>query len=62
VEAHSVRLEIVLILTQERCTFCTIIPQAQKSVWTHLMELLGDVVHVESRFGLFEDSVSVGTR
>jgi hypothetical protein len=24
----------------------------------HPMELLGDVGHVESRFGLFEDSVS----
>ena len=28
----------------------------------HLMELLGDVGHVESRFGPFEDSVSVGAR
>jgi hypothetical protein len=26
----------------------------------HLMELLGDVGHVESRFGPFGDSVSVG--
>jgi hypothetical protein len=26
------------------------------------MELLGDVGHVESHFGLFEDSVSVGAR
>jgi hypothetical protein len=26
------------------------------------MELLGDVGHVESRFGLFGDSVSVGAR
>ena len=26
------------------------------------MELLGDVVHVESRFVLFVDSVSVGAR
>jgi hypothetical protein len=26
------------------------------------MELLGDVGHVESRFGLFEDSVSAGAR
>jgi hypothetical protein len=25
------------------------------------MKLLGDVGHVESRFGLFGDSVSVGT-
>jgi hypothetical protein len=28
---------------------------------THLMELLGDMGLVESRFGLFEDSVNVGT-
>jgi hypothetical protein len=26
------------------------------------MELLGDVGHVESHFGLFRESVSVGTR
>jgi hypothetical protein len=26
------------------------------------MELLGDVVHVESHFGPFQDSVSVGAR
>jgi hypothetical protein len=26
------------------------------------MELLGDVGHVESHFGPFEDSVSVGSR
>jgi hypothetical protein len=28
----------------------------------HSMELLGDVGHVESRFGLFGDNVSVGPR
>jgi hypothetical protein len=38
------------------------LPQAHKSVWTHLMELLGDVGHVESHFSLFGDSVSVGAR
>ena len=31
-------------------------------VWTHLMELLGDVGHVESHFGLLGDTVSVGAR
>ena len=43
-----VRLEIVLILTQDRCTVwaeCTI---GSEIVWTHPMELLGDVGHVES--------------
>jgi hypothetical protein len=33
-----------------------------KLVWTHMMELLGVVGHVKSRFGLSRDSVSVGAR
>jgi hypothetical protein len=33
-----------------------------KSFWTHALELLGDVGHVESRFYPFGDSVSVGAR
>jgi hypothetical protein len=37
-------------------------PQAQKSFLTHPMELLGDVGHLESRFGPFEDGVSVVAR
>jgi hypothetical protein len=47
----SVHLVIGLILTQDRCTF-----------WMHSMVLLGDSGHVESRFNLFGDSVSVGAR
>jgi hypothetical protein len=35
-------------------------PQAHKSFWTHPMELLGDVGHVESPFSLFGDSVGGG--
>jgi hypothetical protein len=38
------------------------VPKAWKSFWTHMMELLGEVGHVESRFGLFGDSVGVGAR
>jgi hypothetical protein len=38
------------------------LPYGQKSFWTHPMELLGDVGHVESRFGLFGDTISVGAR
>jgi hypothetical protein len=38
------------------------IPQAQKSFWMHPMEILGDVGHMDSHFGLFGDSVSVGAR
>ena len=55
-----VLLDIVLILTQDRSTVC--IGQAQKSFWTHPMELLGDVGYVESHFFLFGESVSVSAR
>ena len=58
----SVHLEIVLILTHIGERFMSKIPQAQKSFWMHLMELLGDVGHVESHFDPFGDSVSVGAR
>jgi hypothetical protein len=42
--------------------FAQNIPQAQKSFWTHPIEHLGDVGHVESHFGPFRDSVSIGVR
>jgi hypothetical protein len=42
--------------------FALNIPQAQKSFWTHPIEHLGDVGHVESRFSPFRDSVSIGAR
>jgi hypothetical protein len=38
------------------------IPQDQKSFWTHKIELLSDVGHMESHFGSFRDSVSIGAR
>jgi hypothetical protein len=38
------------------------IPQAQKSFWTHMMELPGDLGQVESRFGLFADSANLDAR
>jgi hypothetical protein len=37
-------------------------PQAQKSFWTHPIEHLGDVGHVEYHFGLFRDIVSISAR
>jgi hypothetical protein len=40
--------------------FAQSVAYAQKSFWTHPMELLGDVGHVESDFSPFTDSVSVG--
>jgi hypothetical protein len=42
--------------------FALNIPQAQKSFWTDPIERLGDVGHVESHFGPFRDSVSIGAR
>jgi uncharacterized protein with PIN domain len=52
-------LEIVLILTQDRCTVC-----AKRTIGLAIIldardETLGDLGHVESRFGTFRDGVSV---
>jgi hypothetical protein len=41
---------------------CTERTKGSKSFWMHLIELLGDVGYVESRFGPFGDYVSVGVR
>jgi hypothetical protein len=58
-----VYLEILLILTQDWfMVFALNIPLAQKSFWTHPIEHLGDVGHVESHFDPFRDSVSIGAR
>ena len=58
----SVRLEIVLTKTQDRCKFAPNVHWSRKSFWTHPMELLCDVGHVESPFRPFGDSVSIGAR
>jgi hypothetical protein len=58
----SVRLEIVLILTQDRHTVCAIPTIARKSFLTHSMDHLGDVGHLESHFGPFGDGVMVCAR
>ena len=58
----SVLSDIVLILIQDRCTVCVKHTIGLETFWTHLMELLGDVGLVESYFGPFGDSVSVGAR
>ena len=57
-----VRLEIVLILTQDLCTV-----YAERTLGSEIVldapdELLADVGHVESSFGLFGDGVSVSAR
>jgi hypothetical protein len=55
-------LEILLTMTQIGARFVSNIPQAQISFWMYLKELLGDVGHVESHFGLFGDSVNIDAR
>ena len=57
-----VYLEIVVILMQDRSTVCVVKEYFWKSIWTHPMELVDDVCHMESRFGLFGDNVSFGAR
>jgi hypothetical protein len=58
----SVHLEIVLILMQDRYTVSVERTTHSESFCTHLIEHLGDVSHVESRFSPFGDSVNVSAR
>ena len=58
----SIRLEIVLVLAQDRCTVCPDGTIGSEIILDKPMELLGDVGHVEPRFNPFGDSVSVGAR
>jgi hypothetical protein len=58
---NSIHLEIVLIKTQDRCTVCVECTRGSVIILYTSDELLGDKGHVESRFGLFGDSVTVGS-
>ena len=58
----SVQLEIVQILTQDRCMVCAECAIGLENIFAHPMEILGDMGLVESCFGPFGDSVSVGAR
>ena len=58
----SVRLEIVLILTQDRCTVCSKHTIGLEIILDAPVEFVCDVGHVESRFSPFGDSVIVGAR
>ena len=58
----SVRLEIVLILAQDRCKVCAERAIGSETILDAPMELLGGVGCVESCFGPFGDSASVGPR
>jgi hypothetical protein len=62
VELYSVCLEIVLILTQDRCMVCTEHTIGSYIVLDAPLELVSDVGRVESRFSPVGDSVSVSAR
>jgi hypothetical protein len=47
----SIHLEIVFILTQDRCTVCAECTIGSEIILDASDELLGDVGHVESCFG-----------
>ena len=57
-----VRLEILLILTQDRCTVCVERTIGSDVILDALDGILGDVGHVESGFSPFGGSVTVGAR
>jgi len=54
--------DIVLTLTQDRCTVCVERTIGSKIILDAPDRLLGDMGHVESLFFPFGDSVSVGAR
>jgi hypothetical protein len=62
VELCSVRLEIVLILKQDRCTVCTERTIGSQIVFDAPDGLVSDMGRVESHFSPFADSVSVCAR
>jgi hypothetical protein len=62
VELCLVRLEIVLIQTQDSCTVCTERTIGSQIVWDAPDGLVSDLGRVEFHFSLFGDSVSVSAR
>jgi hypothetical protein len=58
----SVQLEIVLIVTQNRCIVYAEYTIGSKIILGAPNELLDDVGHGKSCFGPFRDGVSVGAR
>ena len=58
----SIRLEVVLTLTQDRCTVCGERTTGSEIDLEAPNGILGDEGQAEARFGPFGDSVSVGAR
>ena len=58
----SVRLEIVLVSVQDRCTVCDKRTLGLDIVFNAPMVLLGDEAQLEARFGPFGDSANLDAR
>ena len=59
VECRSVRLEMVLVLVQDRCTVCAKRTIGLYNVFNAPMVLLGDEAQVEAHFSLCGDSANL---
>ena len=58
----SVRLEMVLVLVQDRCMVCAKRTIGSETVLDAPMVLLGDEAQVEACFGPFRDSAHLDAR
>ena len=58
----SVRLEVVLLSVQDRCTVCAKRTIGLETILDALIVLLGDEPHLEARFGPFGDSANLDAR
>jgi hypothetical protein len=56
----SVRLQIVLVSAQDRCTICAERTIGSEIILMHLMVHLGYMGQVEAHFGPLGDSVNLG--
>ena len=57
-----VRLEMVLVLVQDRCVVCAKRTIGSETILDAPMVLLGDEAQVQAHFGLFRDSTSLDVR
>jgi len=58
----SIRLEIVLVLVQDRCTLYARRTMGSKIILDTMMVLLCIEAQVDARFGLFGDSAKLDAR
>jgi hypothetical protein len=58
----SLRLELVLVPTQDKCLVCIEHTIGLEIIFGTLDDLLGDVGQVEAHFALFRDSVNISAR